>query len=135
MISNNGDEKKTVGILFGLILALVWYFGLAHLETLVGYHQNIFLNPVLVWINLGPIPVFIAAGMYYCRKSGGDDVKQHRWSTELKWIVVAFVIWIFVLILLQLSNVYNYTYAAIGGYLLMLVLMLAFQRLCKVRGR
>jgi uncharacterized membrane-anchored protein len=122
-------DQKILGILCGLTLILVWTFLTIYIEsTTISFHQNAFLNPLLAWINLGPVPVFIGSGFYYFERSSWSDAKKEQQFSALKGIIAGFFLWIVVILIQpsQINSSYN-TYPTIGGYLLMLVLALAFQ--------
>ncbi len=123
-------DQKALGILSGLAFALAWTFLVMYIgSTTISYHQNVFQNPLLVWIDLGPVPLFIMSGRYYFTKSNWHDAKKQQEFTALKGMIAAFFIWIIVIIFLQLQQINdeNYIYPTIAGYLLMIVLTIAFQ--------
>ena len=122
-------DQKILGILCGLKLITVWTFLTIYIEsTTISFHQNAFLNPLLAWINLGPIPLFIGAGFYYFMRTSMSDEKKQQQFSGLKGIFVSFFLWIAVILIQpsQINSSYE-AYPTIGGYLLMLVLALAFQ--------
>ena len=123
------DNHKNIGIVTGTVLAVAWCFLLTTLEMTVFYHQNVFLNPVLAWINLGPVPLFISACMYYFRKSVLTGEKRLQEFAAIKGMTVALFLWLIVILFLQFQQIANegYLYPTIAGYLLMMVLMAVFQ--------
>jgi len=128
MTQTQGNQK-ILGIICGLTLVISWTMLTLYLEsTTISYHQNAFLNPLLAWINLGPVPLFIGSGFYYFMRSSWSDAKKQQQFSGLKGITAGFFLWI-VVILIQPSQINNNygIYPILGGYLLMLVLALAFQ--------
>jgi hypothetical protein len=123
------DNQQTVGIVTGTVLAIAWCFLLTNLEMTVIYHQNVFLNPVLAWINLGPVPLFISACMYCFRKSVLTGEERLQELAAIKGMTLALFLWLIVILFLQFQQIANEgsIYPTIAGYLLMLVLMAVFQ--------
>jgi hypothetical protein len=123
------DNQQTQGIVTGTVLAVAWCFLLTNLEMIVFYHQNVFLNPVLAWINLGPIPLFIAVGTYYFRKSVLIGEEHLQEFAAIKGMIVALFLWLIVILFIQTQQIANEgsIYPTIAGYLLMIVMMAVFQ--------
>jgi hypothetical protein len=122
-------NQKILGIISGLTLVISWTLLTLYLEsTTISFHQNAFLNPLLAWINLGPVPLFIGSGFYYFMRSSWSDVKIQQQFSALKGITAGFFLWIVVILILpsQINDNYD-IYPILGGYLLMIVLALAFQ--------
>jgi uncharacterized membrane-anchored protein len=128
-MTQSQTDQKILGIVSGLILVMAWTILILYIEsTTISYHQNAFLNPFLAWINLGPVPVFIGFGFYYFERSSWSDAKKEQQFSALNGIIAGFFLWIAVILIQppQINTSYD-TYPTLGGYLLMLVLALAFQ--------
>lgn len=124
------SDRKLLGIFIGSAFAVAWTFFATYIESMtISYHQNIYQNPLLAWINLGPVPLFIAAGGYYFTKSHWDEAQRQQHTAGLKGMVAGFFLWTLVILFFQVQQINdeNYLYPTIAGYLLMLVVVLAFQ--------
>ena len=70
-------ERKLFGILTGIALILAW----SAFVLFISEHQ-LFPgpayagSPLLAWIFLGPVPLFIGIGMYYFMRSSWSDAKN-----------------------------------------------------------
>lgn len=128
MTQTQGNQK-ILGAVSGVTLVLFWTMLTLHLEsTTISFHQNAFHNPLLAWINLGPVPLFIGSGFYYFMRSDWSDAKKQQQFSALKGITAGFFLWIVVILIQPLQIYSNYQiYPILGGYLLMIVLALAFQ--------
>lgn len=126
-------ERKNLGIITGVILIVVWTCLVIRIETsMIAIHQNVYENPLLFWINIGPVPLFIAAGMYCFTKKGLTDEKRQQEFAGIKGMFAGYVIWIAAL-LLEPPPGNDTLYPELGGFLLMLVLALAFQGKFRLR--
>ena len=126
-------ERKLFGILTGIALILAW----SAFVLFISEHQ-LFPgpayagSPLLAWIFLGPVPLFIGIGMYYFMRSSWSDAKKHQQSAAIKAGVLGFFLWIAMIILFpaigNLSSVFI-TLPVLAGYVLMFVLMIFFWRM------
>ncbi|MFA5332234.1 MAG: hypothetical protein WC342_07635 [Methanoregula sp.] len=128
---------KIPGIVLGLILIFVWTLLAVHIESsTVAGHQNVYANPLFAWINLGPVPLFIAAGFCYFMRSDLPAGKRRNDVAGIKGMIAGFFVWLAaILVILPPGNTNTLNiYPVIGGYLLMLVFAFAFQGKIRVSG-
>jgi hypothetical protein len=124
------SDRKLLGVFIGAAFAIAWAFFAIYVESMtIAYHQNAFQNTLLAWINLGPVPLLIVAGMYYFTRLDLSDARRQEEFAGLKGLAIGFFLWILAILFLQVQqmNDENYLYPTIAGYLLMLVLVLVFQ--------
>jgi|SRR5208337_3265217 len=128
-MNQSKDYQKILSVTAGVTLILAWTLLVLHIEsTTISYTQNPFQDPLLAWINLGPVPLFLGLGFYYFMRPGGSPEKREAQFSALKGIFAAFILWTGVILIepSQAPNNFN-IYPVIGGYLLMIVLAQAFR--------
>ena len=105
------SDRKLLGILIGLAFAVAWTFFATFIEsTTISYHQNVYQNPLLAWINLGHVPLFIAAGGYYFTRSHWDAAQRQQQFAGLKGMVAAFFMWILAILFFQAQQINDENY-------------------------
>jgi len=82
------------------------------------------------WIVLGPVPLFIGGFTYYFTRSGLSDATRIEQVAAIKGVFAGYILWIFAILILppQTCETGFNVYPVVAGYLLILVLALAFQK-------
>jgi hypothetical protein len=123
-MTEQGPDKldKTMGPIFGGLLAIIWVALLYFIEQAIFSPQSLYRNPFIAWLNLGLVPFFVYAGNYllYSRKVGG--IETVRTVIALKSFFLCFLLWFPVLGVIHLGQ-YDIPdpVKQFGGFLLFLV--------------
>jgi hypothetical protein len=120
---------KELGLIFGVLLVIIWIALLLFVENALFPRQDFWQNPFIAWMNVGLLPFVMMSGdhLIYRRKLGG--IETVRSVIGLKSNLLGFLLWFPILGILYLEG-YTPSYQAngVGGLLTILVLYLAWDR-------
>ncbi len=129
-------NRKIFGILSGVLVYLIWFFLIFSFESrTISPNQMNLYNPFIAWIYFGPIPLFVAAGLYYFTGSSLPVPERKQQLSTLKGIIAGFFLWLAVIATLHvwMSDTDNYGFfLSLGGYLIMLVFITILQRKTRI---
>jgi uncharacterized membrane-anchored protein len=97
---NSKNTSRIIGALSGVLLSVLWVCLVFSIESWnnTQHTQMNFHNPLIAWIYLGPLPLFIAAGYFYLNRLSGFDLKKPQQLATMKGLIVGFFVWIAVII-------------------------------------
>ena len=128
--------QRILGTLCGITLIIAWFLILMKLEQAV--NQGIYENPLLDWLLMGPIPFFISVPLTWFSWAGYSEKKKKDELAGASGMAAGFFLWVVTILLVPppactVSCYNSIFYVDMGGYLLMLVLIMAFQGKIRLR--
>ena len=129
-IENTNNAGRIIGALIGVLLSVLWVCLVFFIESWnnTQHTQMNFHNPLVAWIYFGPLPIFIMAGYFYFTRLVGPNSKNAQQIEALKGLLAGFFVWIVVILSLPDSGNGSFFFPTVGGFLLMIVLIIVFQR-------
>lgn len=84
---------KELGLIFGVLLVIIWIALLLFVENALFPRQDFWQNPFIAWMNVGLLPFVMMSGdhLIYRRKLGG--IETVRSVIGLKSNLLGFLLW------------------------------------------
>ncbi|MBP2133558.1 hypothetical protein J2128_001512 [Methanomicrobium sp. W14] len=118
----NEKTYRTYGILLGILFYFVYISVIYVAGMFLPAEILTIKSPFGNWLTLGAIPVFVSAGIYYFEKTD-------FW--EISGLITGFIIWLFIVALLQITQVNAYLsdgyVTTPAGFVFMIILYFAFK--------
>ena len=129
----NYNVKKATGIIVGILLCAIWFFGIFCLEGTLFPHNPVNLqNSLVAWIYVGPVPLLVMIGNFlFTMICPQEDVRRNL--LDLRGMVTGFLVWTVLLGILLYAGIGGEGFGLItttGGLLFMLILVKIFREKC-----